>query len=115
MSTEQWALLVAWAALGVACFNLAVLMFYVVIVRRAIRVAPVENMDAILDAIDGVRDQVDSNSLHTQRENEAMVKSQDAMGGRLQFMMAEKIAFELSEYRAKSGAKTPPPEAPTEG
>jgi hypothetical protein len=101
MSTEQWTFFVSLCALVVACLMFGVLLLHMTVCRRMMRVAPLDNMDAILDAIDGVRDQVDSLGQHTQRENEAIVKSQETMSGRLQFMMAEKIAFELGAHREK--------------
>jgi hypothetical protein len=71
--------------------------------------------DVILDAIDGARDEIDSNAKHTVLEHEALSKQMSKANGRLQFLLAKEIAEELGDLAAavaepkKDEAKEPPP------
>jgi type II secretory pathway pseudopilin PulG len=66
--------------------------------------------EVILDAIDGVRQQVDNASQLTALEHENQAKATQKIGGRIQFLIAKDIAAELGAQRdaeAKKAAVRP--------
>lgn len=72
--------------------------------------------DVILDAIDGTRDQIDSDAKHAVLEHETLSRQLGKANGRLQFLMAKEIAAELGDLAAavaaeskRTEAKEPPP------
>ena len=102
MSTEQWigfgVVMVILMLLGIAAW----LVYH--------RYRPAKDTEVILDAVDGVRDQVDSHSQHTALEHEGLNKKLDVIGGRTQWLVANDIAAALSEERKRAAEATKPPE-----
>jgi hypothetical protein len=61
-----------------------------------------DDAGVILDAIDGMRDQVDSHQMHTALEHKAILDGQKLIGGRAQWLVANEIAKGLSDAKARA-------------
>lgn len=127
MSNEQWTLIVSVGTFIVGCMVLGALLWWrhhLLAIQDAVNRGPVlpeipDNTEVVLDAIDGVRDQVDSHGMHTQTEHDGMNKKLDLIGGRVQFLVAEDISGLLSEQRIREAkvrkAAEPKPDETQEG
>lgn len=109
MSTEQW---IGFGVVMVILMLLGIAAWLVYHRYRPIEQVAGRETDTILDAIDGVRDQVDSHSQHTALEHEGLNKKLDVIGGRTQWLVANDIAAALAEERKRAAEA---PKSPEEG
>ncbi len=84
---SQWTLF-----FGMATFFIVAATAILLLLRRQR-----SDTEVILDAIDGARNEIDSNAKHTVLEHESLSKEMRKANGRLQFLMAKEIAEELGE------------------
>lgn len=89
-SREEWIL-----GIVVATFLLLLALFALLVLRRLRK----PEVEILLDAIDGVRAQVDLSDRNTVLEHEEQIKKLDKANGRLQFLLAKDIAEELGAQR----------------